>query len=84
MVRSPYLLGTCAFLFAYSPLSTFLYFQQAELVPAAIPDRRTLPRGELADEVRDAAKLRSPTTGGMPASRIEGLARHWNELARGL
>jgi AAA family ATP:ADP antiporter len=38
VVRSPYLLGICAFLFAYSLLSTFLYFQQAELVPAAIPD----------------------------------------------
>lgn len=38
VVRSPYLLGICAFLFAYSLLSTFLYFQQAELVPAAIAD----------------------------------------------
>jgi AAA family ATP:ADP antiporter len=38
LVRSPYLLGICAFLLAYSLLSTFLYFQQAELVPAAIPD----------------------------------------------
>jgi AAA family ATP:ADP antiporter len=37
VVRSPYLLGICLFLFAYSLLSTFLYFQQAELVPAAIP-----------------------------------------------
>ena len=38
VVRSPYLLGICLFLFAYSLLSTFLYFQQAELVPAAIAD----------------------------------------------
>ncbi|RZI85513.1 MAG: MFS transporter [Rubrivivax sp.] len=33
VVRSPYLLGICAFLFLYSLLSTLLYFQQAELVP---------------------------------------------------
>jgi ATP:ADP antiporter, AAA family len=38
LVRSPYLLGICLFLFLYSLLSTFLYFQQAELVPAAISD----------------------------------------------
>jgi AAA family ATP:ADP antiporter len=38
VVRSPYLLGICAFLFAYSLLSTFLYFQQAELIPAVMPD----------------------------------------------
>jgi len=38
VVRSPYLLGICLFLFAYSLLSTFLYFQQAALVPAAIAD----------------------------------------------
>jgi AAA family ATP:ADP antiporter len=36
VVRTPYLLGICAFLFAYSLLSTFLYFQQTELLPAAI------------------------------------------------
>lgn len=33
VVRSPYLLGICGFLFLYSLLSTLLYFQQAELVP---------------------------------------------------
>jgi AAA family ATP:ADP antiporter len=33
VVRSPYLLSICAFLFCYSLLSTLLYFQQAELVP---------------------------------------------------
>ena len=38
LARSPYLLGICLFLFLYSLLSTFLYFQQAELVPAAISD----------------------------------------------
>ena len=38
LFRSPYLLGICLFLFLYSLLSTFLYFQQAELVPAAIGD----------------------------------------------
>jgi len=36
IVRSPYLLGICLFLFLYSLLSTFLYFQQTELIPAAI------------------------------------------------
>ena len=38
IVRSPYLLAICFFLFAYSLLSTLLYFQQTELVPAAIAD----------------------------------------------
>jgi AAA family ATP:ADP antiporter len=38
IVRSPYLLGICLFLFLYSLLSTFLYFQQTELIPAAISD----------------------------------------------
>lgn len=33
VVRSPYLLGICGFLFAYALLSSLLYFQQAELVP---------------------------------------------------
>jgi AAA family ATP:ADP antiporter len=37
-VRSPYLLGICLFLFGYTLLSTLLYFQQTELVPAAIKD----------------------------------------------
>lgn len=36
VVRSPYLLGICGFLFFYSLLSTLLYFQQAELVPKAV------------------------------------------------
>lgn len=38
VVLSPYLLGICVFLFCYSLLSTFLYFQQVELVPQLIPD----------------------------------------------
>ena len=38
IVRSPYLLAICLFLFAYSLLSTLLYFQQTDLVPAAIAD----------------------------------------------
>jgi AAA family ATP:ADP antiporter len=38
IVHSPYLLAICFFLFAYSLLSTLLYFQQTELVPAAISD----------------------------------------------
>jgi AAA family ATP:ADP antiporter len=38
VVRSPYLLGICLFLFGYTLLSTLLYFQQTELVPAAIAD----------------------------------------------
>lgn len=37
VVRTPYLLGICIFLFAYALLSTFLYFLQTELVPQAIP-----------------------------------------------
>lgn len=38
VIRSPYLLGICLFLLCYSLLSTFLYFQQVELVPKAISD----------------------------------------------
>ncbi len=36
VVRSPYLMGICLFLFLYSMLSTLLYFQQVEMLPAAI------------------------------------------------
>jgi ATP:ADP antiporter, AAA family len=36
VVRSPYLLGICLFLFCFALLSTFLYSQQTILVPAAI------------------------------------------------
>ncbi|MGE5453549.1 MAG: NTP/NDP exchange transporter [Acidobacteriota bacterium] len=35
VIRSPYLLGICGFLFAYALLSSLLYFQQTELVPQA-------------------------------------------------
>ncbi|MDE2076179.1 MAG: MFS transporter [Burkholderiales bacterium] len=35
VIRSPYLLGICGFLFAYALLSSLLYFQQTELVPKA-------------------------------------------------
>ncbi|HET8869269.1 MAG TPA: hypothetical protein VFM48_02385, partial [Aquabacterium sp.] len=35
VVRSPYLLGICGFLFSYALLSSLLYFQQTELVPKA-------------------------------------------------
>jgi ATP:ADP antiporter, AAA family len=38
VVRTPYLLAICFFLLCYALLSTFLYFQQIELVPAAISD----------------------------------------------
>lgn len=38
VLRSPYLQGICGFMFCYSLLSTFLYFQQAELVPKAASD----------------------------------------------
>jgi ATP:ADP antiporter, AAA family len=38
VIRNPYLLGICLFLLCYALLSTFLYFQQIELVPAAITD----------------------------------------------
>ncbi|HEY7905264.1 MAG TPA: MFS transporter, partial [Casimicrobiaceae bacterium] len=38
ILRSRYLLGICFFLFCFSLLSTFLYFAQTGLVPAAIQD----------------------------------------------
>ncbi|MFI4903537.1 MAG: NTP/NDP exchange transporter [Burkholderiales bacterium] len=38
ILRSRYLLGICFFLFCFSLLSTFLYFAQTGLVPAAIHD----------------------------------------------
>ena len=43
VVRSPYLLGTAALMFLFTLGSTFLYFQQARIVAAAIPEsaRRT-------------------------------------------
>ena len=37
-LSSPYLLGICAYLLCYTTLSTTLYFQQVEIVRAAVPD----------------------------------------------
>ncbi|MFQ6021927.1 MAG: NTP/NDP exchange transporter [Acidiferrobacterales bacterium] len=36
--RSPYLLGICLFIWLYTTLSTFLYFEQAHLVAAAFAE----------------------------------------------
>ena len=38
LARSPYLLGIALFVVLLASVSTFLYFEQAELVAAAIPD----------------------------------------------
>jgi AAA family ATP:ADP antiporter len=38
VVRSPYLLGICFFMFGYALLSTFLYFLGAELLPQHVHD----------------------------------------------
>lgn len=38
LLRSPYLLGIALFVVLLASVSTFLYFEQAELVAAAIPD----------------------------------------------
>ena len=38
-LRSPYLLGICGYMFLYTIGSTFLYFLQADIVAAAVPDR---------------------------------------------
>ena len=38
VARSPYLLGICLYLFLYTATSTFLYFQQAEIVSAVSDD----------------------------------------------
>lgn len=38
MLKSPYLLGIGLYIVMYTALSTFLYFQQAYIVSAAIPD----------------------------------------------
>jgi AAA family ATP:ADP antiporter len=55
VVRSPYLLGICGFLLGYTLLSTFLYFETAELLPRHFgdPAARTqfLARTELAVSV---------------------------------
>jgi AAA family ATP:ADP antiporter len=43
LARSPYLLGICAFVLLGTVLATFVYFQQAQIIRAAIadPGRRT-------------------------------------------
>ena len=43
LVRSPYLLAICTFTIVGTVLATFVYFQQAQIIRAAIPDpqRRT-------------------------------------------
>ncbi len=38
VLKSPYLLGICAFLFLYALLSTTLYFQSNEMMKAAFPE----------------------------------------------
>ena len=40
VIRSPYLLAICAYLFCHTITATFLYFQQAEIVPLALGDER--------------------------------------------
>lgn len=41
VIRSPYLLGICVLILLYSSLSTFLYFQQAQIIKAAFDDSET-------------------------------------------
>ena len=38
-LRSPYLLGICAYMFIYATTSTLLYFQQVDIAAHAFPDR---------------------------------------------
>jgi AAA family ATP:ADP antiporter len=39
VLRSPYLLGICAYMLLYTVAATFLYFQQAEIVDRTFADR---------------------------------------------
>jgi len=41
LVRSPYLMGICALILLYATLSTFLYFQQAQIIKDAFTDPET-------------------------------------------
>ena len=41
VARSPYLLGICLLILLYATLSTFLYFQQAQIVKEAFGDSQT-------------------------------------------
>ena len=47
VARSRYLLGICLFIWLYTSLSTFLYFEQAHIVDAAVQGRAA--RAALAD-----------------------------------
>lgn len=44
IVRSPYLLGICAYLLLHTAASTFLYFEQARIVADALPDTASRTR----------------------------------------
>lgn len=44
IVRSPYLLGLCAYLLLHTAASTFLYFEQARIVADALPDTASRTR----------------------------------------
>lgn len=48
VARSPYLLGICGYMLLYTVTSTFLYFQQAEIVPTALGDDRAARTAYLA------------------------------------
>jgi len=39
-LRSPYLLGICAYMFLYTTTSTLLYFQQVDIAAHAFADSR--------------------------------------------
>lgn len=40
VLRSPYLLAICAYIFCHTITATFLYFEQAEIIPLAFGDDR--------------------------------------------
>jgi AAA family ATP:ADP antiporter len=48
VARSPYLLAICGYMLLYTVTSTFLYFQQAEIVPAALGGDRAARTAYLA------------------------------------
>jgi len=48
VARSPYLLAICGYMLLYTVTSTLLYFQQAEIVPAALGDDRAARTAYLA------------------------------------
>ena len=55
VMRSPYLLGICAYMLLFTTLSTFLYFQQAYIVEAAIEERTA--RAALLAEINLAVNV---------------------------